>query len=66
MIYPSIDKILTGEFKSKYELVIATSKRAKEINDTEFLQMKSNEYKCVSSVGKALEEIEKDLVKYEK
>lgn len=61
MIYPSIDKLLT-QVGSKYLLVNVVSKRAKEISETEHLQMKEKEYKSVKNIGKALEEVSKDLI----
>ena len=62
MIQPSIDKLLT-KVGSKYLLVNLVSKRVKEIEETEFYQMKENEYKSSKPIGRALEEIAKDLVR---
>lgn len=58
--YPSIDE-LTSKSSSKYKLVIAASKRAKEID----AQKKSylEETKNTKSIGIALEEIIADKVK---
>lgn len=61
MIYPSIDKLLT-QVGSKYLLVNLVSKRVKEIEETEHLQMKENEYKSQKNIGKALEEVSKGLI----
>lgn len=62
MIYPSIDDLLK-KVSSKYLLVNVASKRAKEIDETGYLQMKENEYKSKKSLGRALEEINKGLIK---
>lgn len=61
MIYPSIDKILT-KVGSKYLLVNVVSKRAKEMIREEYYQMKESEYNSKKEIGKALEEISKDLI----
>jgi len=61
VIYPSIDKILT-KVGSKYLLVNIVSRRANEITETEHLQMKEKEYKSKKNIGKALEEVSKDLI----
>ena len=61
MIYPSIDKIV-GQVGSKYLLINIVSRRAKEIEATGHLQMKESEYKCVKPIGKALEEVSKELI----
>lgn len=62
MIQPSIDKLL-NKVGSKYLLVNLVSKRVKEIEENEFYQMKENEYKSTKPIGRALEEIAKDLVR---
>lgn len=64
MLYPSIDNLL-GLVGSKYKLVNIVSKRAKEMKDTRHYQMKDNEYKSEKNIGKALEEIAKNLIKTE-
>ena len=64
MIYPSIDKLLT-KVGSKYLLVNLVSKRAKEMKETEYYQMKENEYVSSKEIGKALEEVSKDLIHIE-
>ena len=61
MIYPSIDKILT-KVGSKYLLVNVVSKRAKEMVREEYYQMKESEYVSKKEIGKALEEISKNLI----
>jgi DNA-directed RNA polymerase subunit omega len=61
MIHPSIDKLL-NKVGSKYLLVNIVSKRVKEIEETEFYQMKESEYKSNKPIGRALEEIAKDLI----
>ncbi|MCI9234102.1 MAG: DNA-directed RNA polymerase subunit omega [Bacilli bacterium] len=61
MIYPSIDKLL-NQVGSKYLLVNIVSKRAKEMKETEHYQMKDNEYVSKKEIGKALEEVSKDLI----
>lgn len=65
MIYPSIDKLLTI-VDSKYTLVYVASKRAHEINEKHFLQMKEEEYTSKKAIGRALEEISEGLIKIEK
>ena len=62
MIYPSIDKLL-NQIGSKYLLVNLVSKRVKEMETKENYQMKENEYHAKKEIGKALEEIEKGLIK---
>lgn len=61
MIYPSIDKLLT-KVGSKYMLVNLVAKRAKEMEETDHYQMKENEYKSTKNIGRALEEVNKDLI----
>lgn len=62
MIYPSIDKLL-NIVSSKYELVHIMSQRSKQMHDYDNYQMKKDEYKSYSNLGKAMEEIEKGLIK---
>lgn len=64
MIYPSIDKLLT-KIGSKYLLVNLVSKRVKQMKETEHLQLKESEYTSVNPIGRALEEIAKDMIKVE-
>lgn len=61
MIYPSIDKLL-NQVGSKYLLVNIVSKRAKEMQETEHFQMKENEYISKKEIGRALEEVSKNLI----
>ena len=61
MIYPSIDKLLV-KVGSKYLLVNLVAKRVKEMEATEHYQMKENEYKSSKNIGRALEEVTKDLI----
>lgn len=61
MIYPSIDKLLV-KVGSKYLLVNLVAKRVKEMEITEHYQMKENEYKSSKNIGRALEEVSKDLI----
>ena len=61
MIYPSIDKLLT-KVGSKYLLVNIVSKRAKEMEEKEYFQMKESEYVSKKAIGRSLEEIAKDLI----
>ncbi|MBD9085389.1 DNA-directed RNA polymerase subunit omega [bacterium] len=61
MIYPSIDKLL-NEVGSKYLLVNLVSKRVKEMEEKKNYQMSDNEYVSHKNIGKALEEVSKDLI----
>lgn len=61
MIYPSIDKLL-NEVGSKYLLVNLVAKRSKEIQEKNNLQLKENQYVSKKEIGRALEEISKDLI----
>ena len=61
MIYPSIDALLQ-KIDSKYLLVNIASKRAKEMDETGYFQMKESEYKSAKNIGRALEEINKGLI----
>lgn len=62
MIYPSIDKLL-NLVDSKYILVHVASKRSKEMIEEKHFQLKPSEYKNKKELGRALEEIEKGLIK---
>ena len=64
MIYPSIDKLL-NQVGSKYLLVNIVSRRAKEMEVTNHYQMKEEEYTSIKPIGRALEEIAKELVHIE-
>ena len=61
MIYPSIDKLLQ-HVDSKYRLVHIVAQRSNEIKETGHLQMPKDEYVSEKNIGKALEEVEKDLI----
>ena len=61
MIYPSIDKLLL-HVDSKYRLVHIVAQRSNEILQTKHLQMPEEDYISVKTIGKALEEVEKDLI----
>lgn len=65
MIYPSIDKIL-NTVGSKYILVHVVSQRSKKMHETSHYQMKENEYISKKEIGRALEEVEKGLIKINK
>lgn len=62
MLYPSIDKILT-KVDSKYLLVHVISQRSKQMLEHNHFQMKEEDYQNKKELGRALEEIEHDLVK---
>lgn len=62
MIQPSIDKLL-NKIGSKYLLVNIVSVRAKQMHETNHYQMKEHEYKSKKAIGRALEEVAKDLIK---
>lgn len=64
MIYPSIDKLLQ-HIGSKYLLVNIVATRAKEMDTTGHYQMKESEYKSAKNIGRALEEVNKDLIHIE-
>lgn len=61
MIYPSIDKLLS-QVGSKYLLVNVVAKRSKEMEERKHYQMKEFEYDSKKNIGRALEEISKDLI----
>ena len=61
MIYPSIDRLL-NQVGSKYLLVNIVAKRAKEMDETSFYLMKENEYVSTKNIGRALEEVAKNLI----
>ena len=65
MIYPSIDEI-NKKIDSKYLLVNIASKRAKEMDENGYYQMKESEYKSDKNIGRALEEINNGLIKVKK
>ena len=61
MIYPSIDKLL-NKVGSKYLLVNLIARRAKEMREYDHYQMKETEYVSKKMLGRALEEVSKDLI----
>ena len=61
MIYPSIDKLL-DKVGSKFLLVNLVSKRLKEMEKENNYQMKINTYVSKKNIGRALEEVSKDLI----
>lgn len=61
MIYPSIDKLL-NKVGSKYLLVNIVAKRVKQMEETNHYQLKDSEYVSKKNIGRALEEISKDLI----
>jgi DNA-directed RNA polymerase subunit omega len=58
LIYPSIDRLLE-KIDSKYSLVTIASKRAHDFEERDGKKNRPllDEYKSISNVGKALEEI---------
>ena len=65
MIYPSIDKLLTI-VDSKYALVYIVSNRSKQMLKTKFYQKPLNEYRSKKEIGRALEEVNDNLIHIEK
>lgn len=61
MIYPSIDKLL-NKVGSKYLLVNVVARRAKEIKETNYLQMPEEKYNSTSAIGRALEEVNEGFI----
>lgn len=61
MIQPSIDKLL-GQVGSKYLLVNLISKRVNEMQENNHYQLKENEYTSKKEIGRALEEVAKDMI----
>ena len=62
MIYPSIDKLL-NIVTSKYELVHVVAERSKQMHEFNNYQMDEKEYKSSKDIGRAMEELEKGLIK---
>ena len=62
MIYPSIDKLL-NIVDSKYKLVHIASRRSKQMLETKHFQMNQKDYVNKKELGRALEEVEKGLIK---
>ena len=63
MLEPSIDKLL-NIVDSKYKLVHVASKRSKQMLETKHYQMNDDDYKNMKELGRALEEIEKELITF--
>lgn len=61
MVNISIDKILT-KVDSKYKLVYILAKRAHQMEENKYFQMKDNEYKSSQNINKALEELAQNLI----
>lgn len=61
MIYPSIDKLL-DVVGSKYLLVNLVAKRVDEMRVYKHYQIKENEYVSKKEIGRALEEVSKNLI----
>lgn len=61
MIYPSIDKLL-NIVDSKYKLVHVAAIRGKQMIENNHYQMKENEYVSKKNIGRALEEVAKNLI----
>ncbi len=62
MLFPSIDKIL-NLVDSKYQLVNLVAMRSKQMIANDHYQLREKEYKSKKELGKALEEVEKGLIK---
>lgn len=62
MIYPSIDRLL-NVVHSKYELVHIIASRSKQMHEHNNFQMDEKEYKSSKNIGRAMEELEKGLIK---
>ena len=61
MIYPSIDKLLS-QVGSKYLLVNLVSMRAEQMHNHDHYQMKEFEYTPKKEIGRALEEVAKNMI----
>lgn len=61
MIYPSIDKLLTL-VDSKYTLVYVAADRSKQMIKNGYYQKPIGEYKSKKTIGRALEEINDNLI----
>lgn len=61
MLYPSIDSLMT-KIDSKYSLVSVAAKRARKLQVEEKLIL--DKYVSYKNVGKALEEINADVLHY--
>lgn len=62
MLNPSIDKLL-NIVDSKYMLVHVVSQRSKQMLDYNHYQMDDSEYKNTKVLGKAMEELDKGMIK---
>lgn len=62
MIFPSIDKLL-NVVNSKYELVHIIANRSKQMHEYKNYQMEEKEYRSAKNIGRAMEELEKGLIK---
>ena len=62
MLNPSVDELLKI-VDSKYKLVHVISMRSKDILENNRLQMKESSYVNKKAIGRAMEEIEKNLIK---
>lgn len=61
MIYPSIDQLLSI-VDSKYALVHVVAKRAKQMHETRYFQLKESEYRFEKFLGRSLEEVVSNLI----
>ncbi len=61
LLHPSIDKLL-NVVDSKYKLVHIASRRSTQMLNNKHFQMKETNYVSKKELGKALEEIEKELI----
>lgn len=61
LLFPSIDKLL-NVVDSKYKLVHIASRRSTQMLNNKHFQMKDNEYRSKKELGRALEEVEKELI----
>lgn len=59
MLYPSIDRLIEKE-PSVYTLIMLASKRAREMHHETRHQLET--YQSVKPIGKALEEVDADLL----
>lgn len=62
MLDPSIDKLLTI-VDSKYKLVHVISQRSKQMLECKHFQLQENEYKNKKELGRAMEELDKNMIK---
>ncbi len=62
MLYPSIDKLL-NIVDSKYKLVHVSSQRSKQMQEYNHFQMKQEDYSNKKELGRALEELDNNLIK---